>query len=86
MLKTGNPGLEADELKTATAGQVRRLSGYWKTFCLPFISGKEKSMLSENQQKLFADFHKSVEAEGILDEKTSHLIKVAAAMAFGCYP
>jgi hypothetical protein len=43
-------------------------------------------MLSENQQKLFADFHKSVEAEGILDEKTSHLIKVAAAMAFGCYP
>ena len=43
-------------------------------------------MLSENQRKLFADFHNSVEAEGILDEKTSHLIKVAAAMAFGCYP
>jgi len=43
-------------------------------------------MLSENQQSLFADFHKSVEAEGILDAKTSHLIKVAAAMAFGCYP
>ena len=43
-------------------------------------------MLSENQRKLFADFHKSVEAQGILDEKTSHLIKIAAAMAFGCYP
>jgi alkylhydroperoxidase/carboxymuconolactone decarboxylase family protein YurZ len=43
-------------------------------------------MLSENQRKLFADFHKSVEAEGILDEKTSHLIKIAAAMAFACYP
>ena len=43
-------------------------------------------MLSDNQRKLFADFHKSVEAEGILDKKTSHLIKVAAAMAFGCYP
>jgi len=43
-------------------------------------------MLSENQQKIFADFHKSVEAEGTLDEKTSHMIKVAAAMAFGCYP
>jgi hypothetical protein len=43
-------------------------------------------MLSENQRKIFADFHKSVEAEGILDQKTSHLIKMAAAMAFGCYP
>ena len=43
-------------------------------------------MLSENQRNLFADFHKSVEVEGILDEKTSHLIKVAAAMALGCYP
>ena len=43
-------------------------------------------MLSENQRRLFADFHKSVEAEEILDEKTSHLIKIAAAMAFGCYP
>lgn len=43
-------------------------------------------MLSENQQKKFADFHKSVAAEGVLDEKTSHLIKLAAAMALGCYP
>jgi alkylhydroperoxidase/carboxymuconolactone decarboxylase family protein YurZ len=43
-------------------------------------------MLSENQRKIFADFHKSVEAEGALDEKTSHMIKMAAAMAFGCYP
>jgi len=43
-------------------------------------------MLSESQPKLFADFHESVEAEGILDEKTAHMIKVAAAMAFACYP
>jgi len=43
-------------------------------------------MLSENQQRLFAEFHKSIEGEWILDGKTSHLIKVAAAMAFGCYP
>lgn len=43
-------------------------------------------MLSENQQKIFADFHISVEAEGILDAKTSHMIKLAAAMALGCYP
>jgi hypothetical protein len=43
-------------------------------------------MLSENQRQIFADFHKSVEAEGILNEKTSHMIKMAAAIAFGCYP
>ncbi len=43
-------------------------------------------MLSENQRKIFSGFHKSAEAEGTLDEKTSHMIKVAAAMAFGCYP
>jgi alkylhydroperoxidase/carboxymuconolactone decarboxylase family protein YurZ len=43
-------------------------------------------MLSENQRKIFADFHKLVENEGILDEKTSHMIKMAAAIAFGCYP
>jgi len=43
-------------------------------------------MLSENQRNIFADFHKSVEAEGILNEKTSHMIKMAAAIAFGCYP
>jgi alkylhydroperoxidase/carboxymuconolactone decarboxylase family protein YurZ len=53
---------------------------------LTFASGKDKSMLSENQRGLFAEFHKSIEAEGILDEKTSHLIKITAAMAFGCYP
>ena len=43
-------------------------------------------MLSANQKKLFADFHKSIESEKILDDKTSHLIKIAAAMALGCYP
>jgi len=53
---------------------------------LTVFLGKEKSMLSENQRRLFAEFHKSIEAEGIFDEKPSHLIKVAAAMAFGCYP
>jgi len=43
-------------------------------------------MLSENQREMFADFHRSVEAEGVLDEKTSHMIKLAVAMALGCYP
>jgi alkylhydroperoxidase/carboxymuconolactone decarboxylase family protein YurZ len=43
-------------------------------------------MLSEKQRKIFADFHTSVEVERMLDEKTSHLIKLSAAMAFGCYP
>jgi len=50
------------------------------------FSGKEKSMLSENQREIFAAFHKSVEAEGALDDKTSHMVKIAAAIAFGCYP
>jgi len=57
-----------------------------RNICLPTVARKEKPMLSENQRKIFADFHISVEAEGILDEKTSHMIKVAAAMALGCYP
>jgi alkylhydroperoxidase/carboxymuconolactone decarboxylase family protein YurZ len=43
-------------------------------------------MLSEKQRKIFADFHKSIEAEGALDYKTSHIVKITAAMAFGCYP
>jgi len=43
-------------------------------------------VLSENQRKLFANFHNSVDAEGTLDEKTSHMIKVAVAMALDCYP
>ena len=43
-------------------------------------------MLSEKQRKIFADFHKSIEAEGALDDKTSHIVKITAAMAFGCYP
>ena len=57
-----------------------------REFCLPIFLGEEKSMLSENQREIFADFHKSVDADGTLDEKTSHMIKVAVAMAFGCYP
>jgi hypothetical protein len=73
-------------LRSTPAGQPAVSCLALEEFCLPLISGKGKSMLSENQRKLFADFHKSVEAEGILDEKTSHFIKVAAAMAFGCYP
>jgi len=48
-------------------------------YCRPFHEGE--FMLSENQQKIFSNFHKSVEAEGILDERTSHLIKVAACMS-----
>lgn len=43
-------------------------------------------MLSENQKKAFADFHKSPQLEAILGAKTAHMVKIAAAMAFGCYP
>ena len=43
-------------------------------------------MLSENQKELFASFHYAIENEGILDQKTSHMIKIASAMSFGCSP
>ena len=43
-------------------------------------------MLTDDQRKQMADFQQSVNAEGTLDEKTAHLVKVAAAMAIGCYP
>ncbi len=43
-------------------------------------------MLSEKQRELFASFHQAIENEGNLDQKSSHLIKIAAAMAYGCSP
>ena len=43
-------------------------------------------MLSENQRKMFSDLNQSAQQEGILDPKTTFMIRVAAAMAFGCYP
>ena len=43
-------------------------------------------MLSEGQRKVFFDFNQSAQQEEIIDPKTIFLIRIAAAMAFGCYP
>ncbi len=43
-------------------------------------------MLPANQKKAYADFYSSVRRNTILDEKTTVLIHLAAAMALGCYP
>lgn len=50
------------------------------------VNVRRMLMLSERQRELFASFHQAIENEGILDQKTSHLIKIAAAMSFGCSP
>jgi len=38
------------------------------------------------QQKAFGEFYKSANQNGILDDKTTLMIHLAAAMAVGCYP
>ncbi len=43
-------------------------------------------MLPESQKKAYTDFYDSARRNGILGEKTTVLIHLAAAMALGCYP
>ncbi len=43
-------------------------------------------MLSEKQQQAFTGFYDSARKNNILDPKTTLLIHLASAMAFGCYP
>ncbi|MDP6547035.1 MAG: carboxymuconolactone decarboxylase family protein [Phycisphaerae bacterium] len=38
------------------------------------------------QKKAFGEFYKSANKNGILDDKTTLMIHLAAAMALGCYP
>ncbi len=40
----------------------------------------------KNQEKAFWEFYNTARHNGILDEKTSLMIHLAAAMAVGCYP
>ncbi len=42
--------------------------------------------LEAKQQKLYEDFYNSTIGDGILDEKTEHLVGLSAAMAIGCEP
>ena len=43
-------------------------------------------MIPENVNKSFAEFRDAVVNNGILDQKTTFMIQMAAAMAVGCYP
>ncbi len=43
-------------------------------------------MIPEHVNKSFAQFRDSVVTNGILDQKTTFMLQVAAAMAVGCYP
>jgi len=38
------------------------------------------------QKKAFGEFYKSAHDNGVLDDKTTLMIHLAAAMALGCYP
>ena len=38
------------------------------------------------QQKAFGEFYESARNNGVLDDKTTLMIHLAAAMAMGCYP
>ena len=38
------------------------------------------------QKEAFGEFYKSANQNGILDDKTTLMIHLAAAMALGCYP
>ena len=47
---------------------------------------KERTVLSEKQDTAFGEFYKSARYNKILDQKTTLLIHLAAAMAAACYP
>jgi alkylhydroperoxidase/carboxymuconolactone decarboxylase family protein YurZ len=38
------------------------------------------------QKKAFGEFYKAANQNGVLDDKTTLMIHLAAAMALGCYP
>ena len=43
-------------------------------------------MLPEKQEQAYTEFYESARKNDILDPKTTLLIHLASAMAFGCYP
>ncbi len=43
-------------------------------------------MIPEHVNKSFAQFRDAIVTNGILDQKTTFMLQVAAAMAVGCYP
>jgi len=47
---------------------------------------KEVSVLPDKQKTAYRAFYDSARNNGILDPKTTVLIHLTSAMAFGCYP
>jgi hypothetical protein len=43
-------------------------------------------MLPEKQKKAYEDFYEAAAGNGILDQKTTTMIQLAASFAIGCYP
>lgn len=43
-------------------------------------------MLPEEQKQAYTDFYNSARKNRILEPKTTLMIHLASAMAFGCYP
>jgi AhpD family alkylhydroperoxidase len=43
-------------------------------------------MMPKHLKQSFADYHKTVVNNGIIDPKTTLMIQMGAAMAVGCYP
>lgn len=43
-------------------------------------------MLPENQKKHYEAFYESTVKNGLLDEKTTVMIQLAASFTIGCYP
>jgi hypothetical protein len=47
---------------------------------------KENTMLPKKQKRAYEDFYNSARGNDTLDPKTTLLIHMASAMAFGCSP
>lgn len=43
-------------------------------------------MLPKKLNQTYETFYKSTEKNGILDEKTTVMVQLAASFAIGCYP
>ena len=52
----------------------------------PDLAKQENQMLPRRQLTAFARFYRSARNNDILDQRTTVLIHLAAAMASGCYP
>lgn len=43
-------------------------------------------MLPEKQKKAYEEFYEATTKNGLLDEKTTVMVQLAASFVIGCYP